>query len=84
MPDLAALDRLRQVRGFVLDMDGTLVLGDRNNRGLLPLPGAVELVDTLLDRGLAYCVYTNGTVKTRSSAPTRCGRPASPCRSREC
>ena len=61
---MAALDRLRQVRGFVLDMDGTLVLGDRNNRGLLPLPGAVELVDTLLDRGLAYCVYTNGTVKT--------------------
>jgi NagD protein len=61
VPDL---DRLRQVRGFVLDMDGTLVLGDRNNRGLVPLPGAVEFVDTLIDRGLPYCVYTNGTVKT--------------------
>jgi NagD protein len=52
------------VRGFVLDMDGTLVLGDRNNRGLVPLPGAVEFVNTLVDLGLAYCVYTNGTVKT--------------------
>jgi NagD protein len=61
VPDL---DRLRQVRGFVLDMDGTLVLGDRNNRGLVPLPGALEFVDTLIDRGLPYCVYTNGTVKT--------------------
>jgi NagD protein len=61
VPDL---DRLRQVRGFVLDMDGTLVLGDRNNRGLVPLPGAVEFVDALIDIGLPYCVYTNGTVKT--------------------
>jgi NagD protein len=52
------------VRGFVLDMDGTLVLGDRNNRGLLPLPGAVDFVETLVERGLAFCVYTNGTVKT--------------------
>jgi NagD protein len=64
LPDPAALDRLRVVRGFVLDMDGTLVLGDRNNKGLLPLPGAVEFVDTLIDRGIPYCVYTNGTVKT--------------------
>jgi 4-nitrophenyl phosphatase len=64
VPDPTALDRLREVRGFVLDMDGTLVLGDRNNRGLVPLPGAVEFVTTLVDLGLAYCVYTNGTVKT--------------------
>ena len=64
MPDPAALDRLRRVRGFVLDMDGTLVLGDRDNRGLVPLAGAAEFLDTLIERGLPYCVYTNGTVKT--------------------
>jgi 4-nitrophenyl phosphatase len=64
LPDPAALDRLRQVRGFVLDMDGTLVMGDRNNRGLRPLPGAPELVQTLVDLGRGFCVYTNGTVKT--------------------
>ena len=66
MPDPApaAVDRLHAVRGFVLDMDGTLVLGDRDNRGLAPLPGAVEFVTALADRGLAYCTYTNGTVKT--------------------
>ena len=63
-PDTGALDRLRRVRGFVLDMDGTLVLGDRNNRGLRALPGAVEFVRLLVDRDLRFCVFTNGTVKT--------------------
>jgi 4-nitrophenyl phosphatase len=35
-PTAAVLARLRRVRGFVLDMDGTLVLGDRDNRGISP------------------------------------------------
>jgi len=52
------------VRGFVLDMDGTLVMGDRNNQGLVALPGALELVQTLADLGRGLCIYTNGTVKT--------------------
>jgi 4-nitrophenyl phosphatase len=68
VPDPAALDRLRQVRGFVLDMDGTLVLGDRDNQGLAPLPGALDLVRTLHDLSIPFCVFTNGTVKT----PGRC------------
>jgi NagD protein len=63
-PDTAVLDRLRRVRGFVLDMDGTLVLGDRNNRGLRALPGAVEFVRLLAERDVRFCVFTNGTVKT--------------------
>jgi len=63
-PTPAALDRLRRVRGFVLDMDGTLVLGDRNNRGIRPLPGAVDFVRLLVERDLQFCVFTNGTVKT--------------------
>jgi 4-nitrophenyl phosphatase len=67
-PGAAVLDRLRAVRGFVLDMDGTLVLGDRNNRGLRALPGAVEFVRLLADRGTSFCVFTNGTVKT----PAQC------------
>jgi len=67
-PSPAALDRLREVRGFVLDMDGTLVLGDRDNQGLQPLPGALDLVRTLHDRSIPFCVFTNGTVKT----PAQC------------
>jgi NagD protein len=69
-PGPAVLDRLRAARGFVLDMDGTLVLGDRDNRGIHALPGAVALVRLLAARGTPFCVFTNGTVKT----PQECAR----------
>jgi NagD protein len=42
-------------------MDGTLVLGDRVNHGLRPLPGAAEMLDWVRGRGLPYVVFTNGT-----------------------
>jgi 4-nitrophenyl phosphatase len=64
LPDPAVLDRLRRVGGFVLDMDGTLVMGDRNNQGMVLLPGAQSLLQTLVERGTGFCIYTNGTVKT--------------------
>jgi NagD protein len=52
------------VQGFVLDMDGTLVLGDRNNKGLAPLPGAGELLATFEDLAIPFCLFTNGTTRT--------------------
>jgi 4-nitrophenyl phosphatase len=58
------MDRLRAARGFVFDLDGTLVLGDRNNQGLAPLPGAVELLRWVAGRELPFAVFTNGTTKT--------------------
>ncbi len=61
-PDAA--QRLRTVRGFVFDMDGTLVLGDRHNRGLVPLPGALEITRWVSGQGLPFAVFTNGTTKT--------------------
>lgn len=54
-------ERLRNARGFIFDMDGTLVLGDRANHGLRPLPGAVEMLGWVRERGLPYVVFTNGT-----------------------
>lgn len=63
-PAAAARERLRAVRGFVFDLDGTLVLGDRHNRGLVPLPGAIEIVDWVRRRGVPFVVFTNGTTKT--------------------
>ncbi|MEU1177099.1 HAD family hydrolase [Streptomyces sp. NPDC005820] len=57
-------DRLRAVRGVVFDMDGTLVLGDRRNHGLTPLPGALELTAALTARGLPWVTFTNGTTRT--------------------
>jgi HAD superfamily hydrolase (TIGR01450 family) len=57
------LRRLRQIKGFVFDMDGTLVLGDRQNQGLRALPGAVELTRALDRRGIPFAVFTNGTTR---------------------
>ena len=64
MRDRDPLARLRDVRGFVFDMDGTLVLGDRGGRGLRPLPGAVEITSWAAGRGLPFVVFTNGTTRT--------------------
>ena len=58
------LARLREARGFVFDMDGTLVLGDPGGRGLRPLPGAVEIIRWAAGRGLPFVVFTNGTTRT--------------------
>ena len=55
------LRRLREARGFIFDMDGTLALGDRANHGLTPLPGAAEMLTWVRERGLPYLVFTNGT-----------------------
>jgi 4-nitrophenyl phosphatase len=55
------LGRLRDARGFIFDMDGTLALGDRVNHGLTPLPGAADMLRWVRERGLPYLVFTNGT-----------------------
>lgn len=57
-------DGLDRVRGFLFDLDGTLVLGDRRNHGLRPLPGAVELTRWLAERGIPFVVFTNGTTRS--------------------
>jgi NagD protein len=56
--------RLRTVRGVVFDLDGTLVLGDRRNHGLTPLPGALETTAWLTARGVPWLTFTNGTTRT--------------------
>jgi 4-nitrophenyl phosphatase len=61
---VAARMRLHEVRGFVFDLDGTLVLGDRHNRGLVPLPGAIEIIAWARRHAVPFVVFTNGTTKT--------------------
>jgi 4-nitrophenyl phosphatase len=56
--------RLRNARGFIFDMDGTLVLGDRVNHGLRPLPGAISMLEWARTRRRPYLVFTNGTNRT--------------------
>ncbi len=59
--------RLTRTKGFVLDMDGTLVLGDKRNKGLRALPGAVDFIAHLEARGTPYMLFTNGTVRPPSA-----------------
>jgi NagD protein len=61
-----AIARLHSARGFLFDLDGTLVLGDKRNKGLNVLPGAAELLQLLQSRQIPYAVMTNGTVSTPS------------------
>ena len=53
------LSILSHIRLFLLDMDGTLFLGDKL------LPGAREFLDLLDARGLPYRVLTNNSSKQR-------------------
>lgn len=63
-PGAKARARLARVRGFVLDLDGTLALGDRRGQGLVPIAGAQEFVERLNATGAPYTVFTNGTLRT--------------------
>ena len=63
-PNLTPLERLRGARAFVFDVDGTLVLGDRRNSSLTPLPGAIEFLEHLRARKIPFAALTNGTVRT--------------------
>jgi 4-nitrophenyl phosphatase len=53
--------RLKPVRGFMFDLDGTLVLSDRSFSRYQVLPGAVETLCELKTRGIPFVVFTNGT-----------------------
>lgn len=68
MPDRAVdfntYERLARVKGFVFDLDGTLALGDPRGHGLVPLPGAPELLDTMKAMAMPFVVFTNGTLRT--------------------
>jgi HAD superfamily hydrolase (TIGR01450 family) len=54
---------LADVRGFILDVDGTLVLADDPNAGggVSPLPGASTVLERLRESGRRFVCFTNGT-----------------------
>ncbi len=59
-------DKLARVKGFVFDMDGTLILGDKKNNNMAMLPGAADFINLLKDKGIPYVVMTNGTARSPS------------------
>ena len=60
----ATLARLGRTRGFVFDMDGTLLLGNERNHDMKPLPGALEITHWLSAHGIPFAVFTNGTARS--------------------
>lgn len=56
--------RLRNTRGFIFDIDGTLALADKQLNGYQPLPGALQTLALLRERGTPFVAFTNGSTKT--------------------
>ena len=49
------------LKGFMFDLDGTLLLSDRSLGGYEVLPGAVEVLNTLKERSVPFVILTNGS-----------------------
>ena len=50
-----------KLSGFMFDVDGTLLLSDRSLGGYEVLPGAVDVLNTLQERGVPFVILTNGS-----------------------
>jgi 4-nitrophenyl phosphatase len=53
--------KIPPAKGFMFDLDGTLVLSDRALSGYEVLPGAVEVLSTLQQRAIPFVLLTNGS-----------------------
>ncbi|MCJ7694991.1 MAG: HAD family hydrolase, partial [Anaerolineaceae bacterium] len=54
------MSELFNVKGFLLDMDGTFFLGEQL------LPGALEFLDFLHERSIPFMFLTNNSSKNKS------------------
>ncbi|MXO59469.1 HAD hydrolase-like protein [Altererythrobacter salegens] len=53
-------------KGFMFDLDGTLILSDRKLGGYTVIPGAVEVLEELERRGVPFLALTNGSAYAAS------------------
>lgn len=51
----------RQPKGFMFDLDGTLILSNRKLGGYTAIPGAAEALEDLNRRGIPWIALTNGS-----------------------
>jgi 4-nitrophenyl phosphatase len=63
--------RRGRIRGYMFDLDGTLVLGDRTGRSYDVLPGAVDTLQKLRARGIPWVVLTNGSAHPPAAQAAR-------------
>ena len=55
------LNAVPPIRGYMFDVDGTLLLSDRSLGAYEILPDAVEVLSTLKDRSVPFVLLTNGS-----------------------
>jgi len=55
------LEALPPLKGFMFDLDGTLLLSDRSLGGYEVLPGAIDVLSMLKERAVPFVVLTNGS-----------------------
>src|SRR5688572_13186042 len=55
----------------MFDLDGTLVLGDRSGKSYDVLPGAIEVLGRLRERGIPFVVLTNGSAHPPAAQAAR-------------
>ncbi len=60
-----------QLAGLLFDLDGTLLLSDRSLGGYEILPGAIEVLTSLSERGVPFVVFTNGSAYPPAEQATR-------------
>jgi HAD superfamily hydrolase (TIGR01450 family) len=61
LAEARSLEVLPSIKGFMFDLDGTLLLSDRSLGGYEVLPGAIEVLDALQERAIPFVVLTNGS-----------------------
>ena len=54
-------DAAASARGVMFDLDGTLILSNRQLGEYQVLPGAIEVLEELERRGIPWCALTNGS-----------------------
>src|SRR5271170_7051981 len=60
-PGNSRVAALPSAKGFMFDLDGTLLLSDRGLGGYEVLPGAIEVLSVLRQRAIPFVVLTNGS-----------------------
>src|SRR5690606_30614560 len=61
LPPATGECRMTRPRGFMFDLDGTLILSDRKLGGYTAIPGAAEALEALDERGIPWIAMTNGS-----------------------
>jgi HAD superfamily hydrolase (TIGR01450 family) len=74
---------LPKVRGVMFDVDGTLLLSDRSLGGYEILPGAIETLSALKERGMPFVLLTNGSAYPPAEQAAKLRRHGLPVEDRQ-